>query len=56
MDFRGSDEWARSVQMYKDMIDLKGEIVLGSGWMLGCWMGRGSNKSQILKKKEILVP
>lgn len=37
--------------MYKDMIDLKGEIVLGSGWMLGCWMGRGSNKSQILKKK-----
>lgn len=49
--FRGSDEWARSVQMYKDMIDLKGEIVLGSGWMLGCWMGRGSNKSQILKKK-----
>ena len=37
--------------MYKDMIDLKGEIVLGSGWMLGCWMGRGSNKGQILKKK-----
>ena len=49
--FRGSDEWARSVQMYKDMVDLKGEIVLGSGWMLGCWMGRGSNKNQILKKK-----
>lgn len=49
--FRGSDEWARSVQMYKDMIDLKGEIVIGSGWMLGCWMGRGSNKSQIMKKK-----
>ena len=37
--------------MYKDMIDLKGDMVLGSGWMLGCWMGRGSNKSQILKKK-----
>lgn len=49
--FRGSDEWSRSVQMYKDMIDLKGDMVLGSGWMLGCWMGRGSNKSQILKKK-----
>lgn len=49
--FRGSDEWARSVQMYKDMVDLKGEIVIGSGWMLGCWMGRGSNKSQIMKKK-----
>lgn len=49
--FRGSDEWARSVKMYKDMIDLKGEIVIGSGWMLGCWMGRGSNKAQIMKKK-----
>lgn len=49
--FRGSDEWARSVKMYKDMTDLKGDMVLGSGWMLGCWMGRGSNKSQILKKK-----
>ena len=37
--------------MYRDMVDLKGDIVLGSGWMLGCWMGRGSNKQQILKKK-----
>lgn len=37
--------------MYKDMVDLKGDMVLGSGWMLGCWMGRGSSKSQILKKK-----
>ena len=37
--------------MYRDMIDLKGDVVLGSGWMLGCWMGRGSNKQQILKKK-----
>ena len=29
--FRGSDEWARSVQINKNMIDLKGEIVIGSG-------------------------
>ena len=50
--FRGSDEWVRSVKMYRDMIDLKGEMVLGSGWMLACWMGRGSNKTQILKKKK----
>lgn len=50
--FRGSDEWVRSVKMYRDMLDLKGEIVLGSGWMLACWMGRGSNKTQILKKKK----
>ena len=46
--FRGSDEWARSVRMYHDMVDLKGEIVLGSGWMLVCWMGRCSNNQQIL--------
>lgn len=49
--FRGSDEWVRSVQMYRDMLDCKGEIVLGAGWMLACWMGRGSRKDQILKKK-----
>lgn len=50
--FRGSDEWIRSVQMYKNMVDLKGEMVLGSGWLLACWMGRGSSKAQILKKKK----
>lgn len=50
--FRGSDEWQRSVQMYRDMLDCKGEIVLGSGWMLACWMGRGSRKDQIIKKKK----
>lgn len=52
--FRGSDEWQRSIQMYKDMIDCKGEIVLGAGWMLACWMGRGSRKDQILKKKKTM--
>lgn len=50
--FRGSDEYVRSVQMVKNMIDLKGDIVLGSSWFLGCWYGRGSSKSQILKKKK----
>ena len=52
--FRGSDEWERSVRMYKDMTNLKGDIVLGSGWMLGCWMGRGSNKLKIMKKKKTM--
>lgn len=47
----GSSEYERSLRMYRNMVDLKGDIVLGSGWMLGCWMGRGSNKQQILKKK-----
>lgn len=54
--FRGSDEWQRNLQMIRNMIDLKGEIVLGSDWMLGCWYGRGSTKSQILEKKRTMSP
>ena len=50
--WRGSDEHIRNLQMIKNMVDLKGEIVLGSNWMLGCWYGRGSSKSQILQKKK----
>lgn len=54
--FRGSDEFYRSVKMYDEMCDLKGKIVLGSNWMLPCWFGRGSNKSQILNKKKNTTP
>lgn len=54
--FRGSDEYQRSVDMYENMCDLKGQIVLGSSWMLPCWYGRGSNKSQILRKKRTSSP
>ena len=50
--FRGSDEYIRSLNMLRNMRDLKGEIILGSNWMLGCWNGRGSTKEQILKKKK----
>jgi len=42
--------------MFHDMRDLKGKIVLGSDWMLGCWYGRGSTKSAILKKKKDMSP
>ena len=49
--FRGSDEYERCLGMYKDMRDCKGQIVLGASWLLPCWYGRGSTKSQILKKK-----
>lgn len=49
--FRGSDEFQRSNQMIQNMRELKGEIVLGSDWKLGCWYGRGSSKSEIIKKK-----
>lgn len=54
--WKGSDEYIRNIQMIKNMIDLKGEIVLGSNWMLGCWYGRGSSKSQILQKKKTMSP
>ena len=49
--FKGSDEYQRSVDMVKDMINLKGKIVLGSSFWLPCWYGRGSTKSQIFQKK-----
>ncbi len=54
--WRGSDEYVRNMQMIRNMVDLKGEIVLGSDWKLGCWYGRGSSKSQILQKKKQMSP
>lgn len=54
--FRGSDEYQRSLEMVKAMINLEGDIVLGSDWMLPCWYGRGSSKSIILKKKREMSP
>lgn len=54
--FRGSDEFQRSIRMLDNMINLKGEIVLGSSWFLACWYGRGSTKSQILQKKKEMSP
>ena len=49
--FKGSDEYQRSVDMAKDMVNLKGKIILGSSFWLPCWYGRGSTKSQIFQKK-----
>lgn len=54
--FRGSDEYQRSVRMLNGMINLSGEMVLGSSWFLACWFGRGSTKSQILQKKKEMSP
>lgn len=54
--WRGSDEFIRNINMIKDMIDLKGKIVLGSDWMLASWYGRGSSKNQILQKKKNMSP
>lgn len=50
--FRGSDEFVRSVTMVKQMVELKGTFVLGAGWELPCWYGRGLSKSAILQKKK----
>lgn len=54
--FRGSDEFNRSIRMYNEMVNLSGKMVLGSSWFLACWYGRGSSKSQILKKKKSASP
>ena len=50
--FKGSDEYARLITMIEEMENLQGKIVLGASWMLPCWYGRGSSKSQILNKKK----
>lgn len=50
--FKGSDEYMRIVGMVDDMENLNGKMVLGANWMLPCWYGRGSSKSQILQKKK----
>lgn len=49
--YRGTDEYARSIRMVNGMRDLSGDMVLGSSWLLPCYYGRGSTKSQIIKKK-----
>lgn len=54
--FRGSDEFQRSIKMYNNMVNLTGDFILGSSWFLACWYGRGSNKSQVLQKKEDMSP
>ena len=54
--WRGSDDHTRVLKMIRNMVDLKGEMVLGSDWMLPCWYGRGSTKSQILEKKKTMNP
>ena len=54
--FRGSDEYQRSVDMSDNLRAFNGHLVLGSNRMLPCWYGRGSNKSQILRKKSTSSP
>lgn len=52
----GSTEYIRSLTMAQDMVDLKGKILVGGDWMIPCWYGRGSSKSQILEKRANMSP
>ena len=54
--WRGSTEHVRSINMARDMADLKGKMVIGGDWMIPCWYGRGSSKSQILEKRANMSP
>jgi hypothetical protein len=54
--FRGSDEYERNLRMVREMIDLKGVMVIGSDWQLAASCGRGETKSKILEKKSKLSP
>lgn len=49
-------EYERNINMYYEMCELKGKMVLGSDWQLAVHYGRGELKSQILSKKERLSP
>lgn len=50
--YRGSSAFYRCLRHFDNMIHLKGEICIGSSWELPCFFGRGSTKSQIMKKKD----
>jgi len=54
--FRGSTEHQRCLDMLRNMIDLKGQIVIGADWLLTCWYGRNMTKSQMLSLRETDSP
>ncbi len=54
--FRNSSPYDKAIKTHKDMIELDGKISIGSAWMLGSYYGRGSTKSQMLKKREEINP
>jgi ribonucleoside-diphosphate reductase alpha chain len=50
--FRGSSEYARSLQMIDEMAELKGKMVIGADWKLACEFGRGQPRNEILAMKD----
>lgn len=49
-------EYDRCLKMTNNMAELTGDFSIGASWELGCEMGRGESRAQILAKKETLSP
>ena len=49
-----NSEYDRCLRMTNNMADLTGDFSIGASWELGCEMGRGESRAQILAKKETL--
>ena len=54
--YAGSDAYEKGIDMSKNMVNLKGEIILGSDWQLPCFYGRGESRNAIIEKKERISP
>lgn len=54
--YRGSEAYNRCVKMYKNMLDLSGDFVLGASWEMAYVYGRGENANSIYKKKKSNTP
>lgn len=48
--YRASYEYTRNMNMLKEMVNLEGSFVMGSGWMLSGYYGRGVNKNSARSK------
>jgi len=53
---RSSQPYEQSLRTYRSMVDLEGKMCIGSSWLLSCYYGRGSTKSQMLQKQLNLNP
>ena len=51
-----TDAYETALEMRENMINLKGEMLLGSDWTLACDLGRGESRSIILDKKQKISP
>lgn len=54
--YRGSDAYNRCLNMYKSMLELNGDFVLGASWELAYVYGRGANANSIYRTKKSSTP